>query len=382
LEFKGVVEGFYGPPFRWSERHLLIDFFPEFGFNYYLYGPKGDPYTRKYWARLYPDCFLEDLDRFTSACRERKITINYGLTPGREINLAVTKLNQIKKLGITDFSILFDDLKVELSDQLAQHQAQIANTIYQSLRPDRLFFCPTQYCGRVSSYLKTLGKALNSEIIILWTGPEVVSKRITGAHIRRVINGLKKRVVLWDNYPVNDYDPDRIFLGPFRGRDPAILNYLCGYLANPMNQPGVSVIPLFTLAEFLKKQEGYRPARAIQRALTRFDLSGHLLMIRQFFPSMINPRMSPEARLLKRRDLKRLLPIIKAWQSFDLLDGTWAVENLILARNILLSWITKGDKSGLEDLRFSHRREGSIYFENQVRNLVLTDGNKDLRFKI
>ncbi|HID31820.1 MAG TPA: hypothetical protein EYP24_00385 [bacterium (Candidatus Stahlbacteria)] len=379
MEIKGIVEGFYGPPYRWEERESLIEFFPQLGFNYYLYAPKSDPYTRKDWRRLYPDRFLKRLERFASICLERRIILNYGFTPGGDIDSALTRLNQIRSLGIREFSLLFDDLKVKIDEDLAKSQVEITNTIFKRLNPDRLLFCPTQYCGKISSYLKVLSKKLNPEIIILWTGPEVVSTRITTDHIQRIAGYLKRRIVLWDNYPVNDYDPVRIFLGPFQGREPEILNLLTGYLANPMNQARLSLIPLFTLAEFFKKKKRYQPQRAIRKFLSQFGLTTHYSMVSQFFPSRINLKMSPETGLLKRRDFQRLIPIIETWQEFDLFEAAWAVKNLILARDLLLSWIKRRRRKGLRELKYSLRREGEIYFENQVRDLILTGSDNSLR---
>ena len=44
LKYRGVVEGFYGEPWSHEARLSLIDFYGRFKMNYYVYGPKDDPY--------------------------------------------------------------------------------------------------------------------------------------------------------------------------------------------------------------------------------------------------------------------------------------------------------------------------------------------------
>jgi hyaluronoglucosaminidase len=45
---------------------------------------------------------------------------------------------------------------------------------------------------------------------------------------------------------------DRLFLGPLRGRDPALTEVCAGYLANPMVQPHANALPLASVAAFLR----------------------------------------------------------------------------------------------------------------------------------
>jgi len=58
--------------------------------------------------------------------------------------------------------------------------------------------------------------------------------------------------LLWDNVPVNDaIMSDRLFLGPLRGREAALVEGLSGYLANAMVQPRASTLPLASTAAWL-----------------------------------------------------------------------------------------------------------------------------------
>ena len=372
MEIRGVVEGFYGPPYRWSDRFFLIKEFRNLNFNYYLYGPKEDPFHRKEWQKFYPEGELNKFKRLCNECRVRRITLNYALSPGAEVDLVVMKLNQLKKVGIREFSLFFDDIDAKPSITLAKMQAGIANAAMVRIKPRRLLVCPTQYSGKRSPYLETLSKLLDKRIYLLWTGPKIVSPKIARKDLSWLIGLFGNRIVLWDNYPVNDYDRSRIFLGPFRGRDPQILRILQGYLTNPMNEARTSIIPLFTLAEFFKKRGNYNPKEAITKSLKQFGLETRYSMLRQFFPSRIYTRISYETRLLKRGDFKILLDQLKSWQRFNLLDGQKWIDNLLLARDLLLEKLKDGyiNQHKLRTLMISKQKD--FYFENQVYHFLLT----------
>ena len=79
-------------------------------------------------------------------------------------------------------------------------------------------------------------------------------------------------LVTMDNYPVNDYAQDRIFLGPYTGREPAVATGSAALLANAMEQASASRIPLFTAADYAWNPKGYRPQESWQAAID--DLAG------------------------------------------------------------------------------------------------------------
>lgn len=54
------------------------------------------------------------------------------------------------------------------------------------------------------------------------SGPRVVSRLLTIDHIREVARVLRRKPMIWDNLHANDYDPKRVFMGPFAGRPVAL----------------------------------------------------------------------------------------------------------------------------------------------------------------
>jgi len=54
------------------------------------------------------------------------------------------------------------------------------------------------------------------EPLCVCVGPKVVSHVISVESIDEVSSVLKRAPVIWDNIHANDYDPQRVFLGPFK----------------------------------------------------------------------------------------------------------------------------------------------------------------------
>jgi hyaluronoglucosaminidase len=130
--------------------------------------------------------------------------------------------------------------------------------------------CPTDYHGRApfSAYTHALGEGLHPAIGVYYTGADVCVPAITAAEARAFGEAIQRQPLIWDNYPVNDLAmAPELHLGPVRGRDPALAQVVAGVVANPMNQPEASKVPLLTYAEYLANPRGYDPDAAWERAL-------------------------------------------------------------------------------------------------------------------
>ena len=115
--------------------------------------------------------------------------------------------------------------------------------------------CPVEYCSNradpnvaQSPYLNTLGAGLDPEIGIFWTGGKVVSEVITKDEILALSAVLRRKPLIWDNLHANDYDQQRMFLGPYSGRSPDLIPLLMGVFTNPNCEYSLNVPALFTLA--------------------------------------------------------------------------------------------------------------------------------------
>jgi protein O-GlcNAcase/histone acetyltransferase len=173
-------------------------------------------------------------------------------------------------LGCRHFSLLFDDtpgrlegVDLERWTSPASAQCYVANTVFHWIRERgrdaRLVFCPTAYCGRMvhaglggTDYLPIVGRELLPDIDIVWTGPEIISREITVAHVRDLRHVLRRKPLIWDNLHANDYDGRRFFCGPYSDRPLELRSEVSGLLSNPNNELPLNFVPLRTLAEFVR----------------------------------------------------------------------------------------------------------------------------------
>ncbi len=285
----GVVEGFYGPPWSHDERLWMIDLIASLGLNHYIYAPKDDPFHRERWRDPYGAEEAGRFGRLAGACAAAKVTFNFALSPGlsivytdrRDRQKLIDKYLSLAERGVRAFSLFLDDIPPGLREEadkaafggFAHAHANLANDVLHTLARTigadvELLFCPTEYAGmEPSDYLDTLGRELDRRIPVFWTGPKVVSPAITCADARAFGALIGRKPYLWDNYPVNDFAPNRLFVGPLRNRERGLEKELAGFAANPMNQARASQVALRTLSAWLGDSARYEPDAAWKTAL-------------------------------------------------------------------------------------------------------------------
>lgn len=293
MRIRGVLEGFYGPPWSHADRLDLLEFCGREGFNTWVHAPKDDPYHRERWRDPYPAAELERFAELQAAAERHGIDFVYAIAPGlsicysqeAELDALVGKCEQLRGAGVRSFHLLFDDVEQELNcaeDEAvygherrpsAAAQADLSNRFRRALpQAGPLVVCARGYAGtETTDYREVFGRLLEREIVVYWTGPEVVSPSIGRADLDAAAAGFGHELLVWDNYPVNDFAPERLFLGPLRGRDPGLAGGRCaGLVANAMLQAIPSKLPLATVADFLRDPERYDPARSFERALREY----------------------------------------------------------------------------------------------------------------
>lgn len=287
---RGVVEGFYGPPWSDQERLRLFDFFKECNFNLYIYAPKDDALHRAKWREFYTKEQLRKFKELVKRASENKIDFCWAISPGLSIRYSsekdfqdlLKKCESINKLGVKWFALFLDDISPKLiyeEDErefkdLSSAQVYLVNKLSEHLKKldkdAHLIFCPTQYRGVKSSpYLETIGQGLSKDILIFWTGPSVCSPKIASYQAKAFGGAIKRKPLIWDNYPVNDYNRLRLFLGPIRNRSQTLYKEVSGLLSNPMNEGEASKIALYTIADYLGDPENYNPEKSWDEALRK-----------------------------------------------------------------------------------------------------------------
>ena len=297
---RGGMQSFYGP--TWSEADDLqqIQFLAAHKMNTYFYGPAGDPQTDQTWNVPYTSQQLSALATVVAAAQRQHVTFIYRISPEdpldpsagichsdpADLQELLTRLEQVYSIGVRAFTIAWDDVAGTFTcaqDQQqfgadpspeAAAQAYVDNWILQHFiqaNPGNqpLLTVPTQYYGDgPSTYRTRFDQLADPSIRIFWTGPSVVSPSIQVSDIQQAQQAFPDhKLLIWDNYPVNDYSTGRLMVGPLVNRQPGLEHDALGITFNEMQEEAPSLIPLFTEADFAWNPERYNPQQSWDLAL-------------------------------------------------------------------------------------------------------------------
>jgi hyaluronoglucosaminidase len=280
VPLRGVIEGFYGPPWSPDARLDVIEFAAGRGMNAYVYAPKDDAKHRAQWREPYDAAGAAHFHDLAGLCAKVGVRLGWAISPGLDIDYASTadraallgKLVPMLEHGVEWIVLALDDIPTQ--PRLATGQAALAGWLLEVLREHRadatLTLVPTEYVGtRPTPYLATLAAELPAAAQLMWTGPTVCSPTITEADARAWAVAVGGRPpIVWDNFPVNDGPMDRgIHLGPYEGREPGLTDAVAGILLNPMIQAHGSKIALATAVDFLTDPAAYDATGSWERAV-------------------------------------------------------------------------------------------------------------------
>jgi hyaluronoglucosaminidase len=268
---RGIVEGFYGPPFAHADRLWWIDRLAELGMNVYVIAPKDDPLQRESWREPYPADEMARFGELARRGRERGVGIGFAISPGLSIRYAdagdvaalAEKLRAFAALGSRFLALCVDDVPTELVHpedrkafpSLADAHVALAHAVRRALGPQVvLWLVPTDYAGNEASpYLDTLGAKLDPAVEVAWTGRTTVPPTVRADEARARARLLRRPPLLWDNVPVSD-GPMRTMLHllPYAGREPGLAEHVSGVLLNPMQRARASYVAVAGAAAFLR----------------------------------------------------------------------------------------------------------------------------------
>ena len=243
----------------------------------------GDPQVNRWWEPL-PEWKKEAYEKIVRASQDAGIQFCFSMNPNictrrivdynstEDIDLLWQHYAWMQSIGVKWFNISLDDISEGID---AAGQAKVVNEILRRLRlkdPDsRMIFCPTYYWGdgtgkEQQPYLEELAQMLDKDVYLFWTGDSVVGTiSRSGAETFKGI--AQHRIILWDNYPVNDNWPT-MHLAPVTGRDPDLCEVIDGYMSNSMcTQNQANRIPLLTCADYAYNPKAYDPSRSIGQAI-------------------------------------------------------------------------------------------------------------------
>ncbi len=264
----GVIEGYFGTPWSMDERLSYPKFLAEYGYNFFIYAPKNDPFLRKSWDKPWTQEYSENIRRLKVAFNNFNIDFGVGFTPAGVASdvcdhpdILISRIKEIAEILQPDyFVLLFDDLKNSDEEKLAYYQLKITDIVLNNIGNLKKFIlCPSYYSfdpilpkvfGEMpKNYWQEYAQGLDPKVDIFWTGEKVCSTGYSREHLLQVTDIFKRKVFLWDNYPVNDGKKmaDFLYLEPFSNRTSDIAELTSGHAINPMREPFLNKLVLATL---------------------------------------------------------------------------------------------------------------------------------------
>jgi len=269
----GVIEGFFGKPWEWSARQVGVDFLRDFGYQFYIYAPKADPFLRRRWREPMPEDTLQHLSKLRLYGAANGVSIGIGLTPfeiylnyDAEARTSLrSKILQINETGVSLLCILFDDMRGDVED-LPSLQANVVADICGWSNARQFIVCPTYYSydSRLTrafgpppkAYLRDLGQLIDPRIDIFWTGERVISQSYSTDHLIEVATDLRRKPFIWDNSISNDSKirTNHLYLDPAADGWDLPADLAAGLAINPMNQAHLTRVALCRFQRLLSKE--------------------------------------------------------------------------------------------------------------------------------
>jgi hyaluronoglucosaminidase len=289
-KFRGVVETFYGSPYKEADRLALLPHLADMKYNMYIYAAKMDPYTNwiaAYWSEEWPVEYTDMMETLATAIKAE------GMMPGVQLRIDslslimsssvdmekfLVKIRLFYDLGFRLFSLSFDDVqKVMGPEDTLEYATFDEGTIDFSKRafeaihqemPDMILgWVPADYFTNAVDApvsLPIAGMQIPAYVSIGWTGTEIMPATITSDDADAVGVWLKRKPLLGDNYPVLEHTGARVFLGPLEGRANDLADHLDGIMFNPMPFPFASLPGLATCADYAWNSVAYRPEGSME----------------------------------------------------------------------------------------------------------------------
>ncbi len=296
MQYRGVVEGFYGKVYTVEDILSIFDYMEANKMNTFVYGPKGDPYHLGNWRDDYPTQITDeqrffgqmtqdDMRNIAAAAAANNINFVWSIHPAMQNGINFTDRNSVNRgiedimkkfdhmynLGIRQFGVFVDDINLNVALQGSENQGYMIAELQRRLEAKYntedakaedcvggTFYVPSFYgldFGTHAQLQQNLGafKRHNegNNVIMMMTGAGCWSA-ITNNSLNRIKEYTGKKPVMWWNYPVNDNIDDQLYMNRLDaayGVDLDVVDGL-GILSNPMNQAEASKVSLYGVADY------------------------------------------------------------------------------------------------------------------------------------
>jgi hypothetical protein len=337
LAIRGI-KGLWWKPGQYVE---MMAWLPEHKFNFFMFCYTMYPQTYVEWRKPFTAEQLAEMKRVVDYCAPRHVRVCLSINPSisakptliyaseDDLKTLLGKLKSAYDIGVRSFAVCLDDIALDLQNDedktrfknFGEAQGYFIGRLSEELgKTDpriELIFCPTTYTTTSVSgpiqeeYITTIGKLVPPRVKVFWTGPVVCSPSITSADADKFGAWIGRKPFVWDNYPVNDYCPSRLYLGPLKNRSADLYEHISGWISNPMFQSEASKIPLATVADYLWNPEAYDPIRSHRAAIGRMagGAGGYLQQAADLYADFLGeePKLK---HAVAERDLPRVERLI------------------------------------------------------------------------
>lgn len=315
IQYRGIIEGYYGVPYNEDVTKQLFRFMARYKMNSYMYGAKSDPYHTQKWDEPYPDSISAEqkaigylskgmMAHIAASAKQNKVNFIWAIHPGsaftenkenKVIERIMNKFQKMYDLGIRQFGIFVDDVGVPqdsislalnakrlteaqqaVEERWNKHYTNPADTV----KP--IHFVPQLYayswfndtvCQKFFSALSHTSK----KAVVYITGAKVWS--VPNSHDLEVVTkSFGRPLAWWWNYPCNDNDMSKLFVRDtytnfadekWIDNDAKLESTLTGanaLISNPMQQGMASCFALFGVADYAWNHSGFNNERNYQAA--------------------------------------------------------------------------------------------------------------------
>ena len=295
MQYRGIVEGFYGKVYSVEDILSLFEYMEDNKMNTFVYGPKGDPYHLGNWRDEYPTEITdeqrfygmmtqEDMRTITAAAAENNISFAWSIHPAMQNGINFTNRDSVEQgiddimekfshmydLGVRQFGVFVDDIDTGVALRGSENQAYMMAELQRRLEDkyngsedpaDHVagtYYVPSFYAlnfGSTSQLETNLGAFREANqgnnVIMMMTGSGVWSP-IRNSDLLKIQQYTGKKPVMWWNYPVNDNIDDQMLMNRLDSVYATDLDVTAslGVLSNPMNQAEASKVALYGVADY------------------------------------------------------------------------------------------------------------------------------------
>ena len=279
MEYRGVIEGFYG---AWDheERISLMESSRDVKMNTMVYAAKDDKYHREWWNKLYPQDRIKEMEELVRIGEETKVKFAWSVhlehffkggvsidgTPEeyeKRYEQLIAKFNQLYDAGIRRFDVMNDDFGSGSDEDVVKLLNRImTDFVDEKGDVEPIIYTPQGYNVEWASWdggaeLRELTK-LDPRVKIYWTGWDVNSPIEQGA-IDSFYESTSDKLepVFWLNYPVNEHAKSGVFLGEISHYARDGVTGLAGGVSNPSYFAETNKVGIFQLASLFWNNQNY-----------------------------------------------------------------------------------------------------------------------------